>query len=196
MTSKNKQQSRPANLRSILPEWGDTYDEFHRWTPPKGSNLVYAGDVPLGMFDQEDLYPHLITEARGVRVAVPLGACGEGDDEEYEVEQFFYQFLPQKEMHWGWGFPIHRVKLSGVLRPNGHLFPGMIRTIADGGLELCCSSPRGVWEWLPLPGCTTRKPAGKIYEKWEIFVELDGRVRCMVRFDGHEFQHWPEDSVD
>lgn len=172
------------------PVWGGIWDDLHA-SPPKGcSDLTYAGRVPLGMFDQQDLYPHLITEVQGCKVAVPLGDCGEAFEQEYEVMPFHYQPLPQKEIHWGWWFSIQNVKLSGELAPHDWDDDGRIRTMAGGRLELCCVSPRGLQEWLPIPGCRTRRPAGRIYARWEIVVEHHG-PHSIVRFDGLNFLHWP-----
>ncbi|HUE79662.1 MAG TPA: hypothetical protein VMN38_08525 [Sphingomicrobium sp.] len=144
------------------------------------------------MFDQDDLYPHLITEFRGARVAVPLGDAGYCDNEDYVVAPLCYQPLPQREISWGRSYPIHRIKLMRVWREK-HSSPSMIRTLEGGRMELYCVNPRGMFVWLPILGCTTGKRAGRIYDKWEIFVMRDGEVQSMVRCDDLEFEHWPED---
>lgn len=190
-TNKHAQQN-PTDAQDARPTWGDKYDEWHRCPPAHDPTSVYVGDMALGMFDQEDLYPHLVTEFQGARVAVPLGDAGRWGNEDYVVAEFFYQTLPQREINWGWAYPIHRVKLVKQVRAK-HYFPGVIRTLKDGSLEMYCSNPRGMFEWLAIPGATTNKPAGRVYEKWEIFVRRGGDVQSMVRYDGVEFQLWAED---
>jgi len=191
MTNNKHERKRSANAPAARPTWGDKYDEWHR-CPPHDPKCVYVDDVALGMFDQEDLYPHLITEFQGAKVAIPLGEAGRCGNEDYIVAELCYQPLPQREIHWGWAYPIHRVKLAKRVREK-HFYPGVIRTLEAGAMELYCISPRGMFEWLPLLGCTTCKPPGKVYRKWEIFVMCDGNVQSMVRFDDLEFEHWPED---
>jgi hypothetical protein len=133
----------------------------------------------------------------GARLAT-VGACGEGFESEYEVAEFTYQLLPQKEIHWGWWFPIYRVTLSKVWKGGDTIWPGLIRVLPGGLMELRCVSPRGMFEWVAIPGCMTRRPAGKIYERWSIVVggvdDDDQMPRTMVRYDGQHFEHWPENS--
>ena len=192
MTIKKHAQQRPADGQNARPTWGDKYDECHRCPPPHDPTSVYVGDMALGMFDQEDLYPHLVTEFQGAKVAIPLGQPGRCFNEEYRVAGLYYQSLPQREINWGWAYPIHRIKLMKRVRGKD-FYPGMIRTLEGGAMGLYCVSPRGMFEWLPVPGVITNKPAGRVYEKWEIVVTRDGDEQSMVRYDGIDFQHWPED---
>lgn len=170
-------------------------------TPNSSSNatpeLISPEVCPLGMYDQESLYPHLITEVSGTRVAVPLG---ERDDElqpTYEVAPFTYQSVPQPEFELGWWFPIKRVRLLALDREAAEFGPslGVIQVRADGSLAMFCMGFRGYTQWVPIPGCRTRKPPGNVYKKWEIIVEDETTARVMVRYDADRdaFEHWPDD---
>lgn len=192
MTINRRKDGSTLPLQSAQPVWGDFWDDLHASPPKSSSGLMYVGQASFGMFDQGDIYPHLITEVRGCKVAVPLGHRGEGWEKEYQVEPFHYQPLPQKELHWGWWFPILRVKLRGEIRRRKWIDQGSIRIVDGGGLELCCTNPRGVEEWLPIPNYSSRKPAGAAYARWEIFVGQTDEACSMVRFDGLRFAHWPE----
>ena len=200
--SSKKRQNTGSSKRRTLPSIRVEANYFTsdlliaRSVASPGLGRVDVEQVPLGMVDQEDLYPHLLTAVRGTKVAVPLGPCGEGFNRKYRVLPFHYQPLPQKEMHWCWWFPIHRVKLSQRVSSGDDLWEeeGLIRTVEGGGMELSCISPRGLVEWLPLPGCITGKRAGRLYRSWEFFVgNVDGDgAMSMVKFDGRDFEFWPE----
>ena len=158
---------------------------------------VSANDAPLGMFDQESIYPHLITEVGGIRVAVPLGEADDAFDKNYVVAPFTYQSVPQQEYELGWQFEIDRVNLLSRDRDPGRFPPlGSIKVHSDGSLFMYCMGYRGYTAWVPVPGYRSRKRPGNVYKKWEIIVERFGAGKnVIVRYDGDsdKFEHWPED---
>lgn len=164
-----------------------------------GSKLVSPQVCPLGMYDQENLYPHLITNVSGIRVAVPLGDPDDSDEPTYEVAPFTYQSVPQPEFERGWWFPIKRVRLLAVDRDAAEFrpSPGAVQVRPDGSLAMYCMGFRGYTQWVPIPGCRTGKHPGNTYKKWEIIVEAGHKQsQVMVRYDAdrEEFEHWPEDG--
>lgn len=191
MTIKKRKVVRSADL-SMYPVWEDYGGDQH--LPNAVGDLSYVSAVPLGMFDPENLYPHLLTMVRGRKVVVPLGPCGPFyHDREYEVLPFHYQPLPQREIHWGRGHDIWQVNLSGRLKDTANVWEGLIRTLDTGNLELRCVSNGGLEQWVPIPRAYTNKPAGRIYQKWEIIVpprDGDDGPQVMVRYNGHDFEHW------
>lgn len=160
--------------------------------------LVSAEVARLGMYDQEGLYPHLITEVDGTRVVVPLGEPSDASYDAYEVAPFTYQSVPQPEFELGRWFHIKRVRLLALDLDTGD-FPmlGTIYVCGGGSLLMYCMGYRGYTGWVPIPGCRTRKRQGNYYKTWEIVVGGAGpkSSRVMVRYDGDSeaFEHWPED---
>ncbi len=160
--------------------------------------LVSAQSAPLGMYDQDGLYPNLITEVDGTRVAVPLGSFDDTSYKTYEVAPFTYQSIPQPEYEAGRCFPIKCVKLLSLDRDVDRFGPnlGDIQVRFDGSLAMYCMGYRGYTAWVPVPGCHTDKRPGNVYKKWEILVGSTGEApRVIVRFDQDQdsFQHWPKD---
>lgn len=164
--------------------------------PPDRPGNSHIRDVPAGLFDQDDLCPHLVTESRGRRVVVPLGECG-FRGMRYEVSEFCCQSLPQRELNWGYWYPIFDVKLSkrvkGASKVDGICSIGMIRTVERGGLELSCMGTGGFHEWVPVPGITTLKTSGRVYEKWKMLIRplryYEGS-QAMIAYDGVRFEYY------
>jgi hypothetical protein len=158
---------------------------------------VSVHDAPLGMFDQELIYPHLITEVGGIRVAVPLGEAHDGFNENYVVAPFTYQPVPQPEYEPGWHFEIESVKLlSRDTDPARFASLGSIKVHSDRSLFIYCMGYRGYTAWVPVPGCKSGKRPGSVYKRWEIIVKgLGAGENVIVRYNGDkdEFEHWPED---
>ena len=162
--------------------------------------LVSAEASPLGLFDQKDLYPHLISVVGGIRVAVPLGEPDDEVNKNYVVAPFTYQSVPQPEYGLGRYFEIDRVKLltrDRDARPFLNL--GSIKVHSDGSLFMYCMGYRGYTAWVPIPGCTSRKRPGNVNNSWEIMTKSPGAGQNVtVRYDGasdeFDFKNWPEDS--
>jgi hypothetical protein len=169
-------------------------DELSSATPMQ---LRTAQDAPLGLYDQEGLYPHVIAEWNWSRVAVPLGGQYDARWDMYEVAPFTFQQIPQPEYELGWSIPIKKVRLlkkdPDAERHGPNL--GSIRVRADGSLDLYCFSYRGFTDTVTIPGCKSRKRPWIWYNVWEMIVsDTDGGSRIAVRYDGDSetYQHWPD----
>jgi len=192
MTSSKNALGSTSTQPVYYPVWDGQFGDEH--IPPKEPGYSYVGTAPQGLFDAEPICPHLITEIRGMRVVVPLGTCGDhGSD--YDVSEFCCQLLPQRELNWGFWYPIYRIKLSGRVKRKTDFAFGTIRVVEDGKMQLYCATTGGYFEWVPIPGCTTQKRPGRIYERWDMIIpplRWYERPQVMVRYDGETFEYYPD----